>query len=121
MDNAYSYDKVDNILSIVGSVSPNAEIGARSEHHYQYDDLYRLTSARGVSRDTVSYSLAMAYNRMSSPTHKNLQVFVDENVAFVLCVKKITDDWRVCAKRKQNPYRSSDEFFSLRAFLLALA
>ena len=59
-------------------------------------------------RDTIGYSLKMTYKNMSAPMHKNLQVFVDENVAFVLCVKKITDDWRVCAKRKQNPYRSSE-------------
>ena len=75
MDNAYTYDKVDNILSIEGSVVPNAEIGGRYKHSYQYDDLYRLTSATGSCRDTIGYTLSMAYNRMSSPTHKNLQDF----------------------------------------------
>ncbi|MBX9728594.1 MAG: hypothetical protein K2X31_06780, partial [Sphingopyxis sp.] len=43
MSNAYTYDKVGNVMSVVNSAPiPGSGIGGRMAHYYQYDGLYRL-------------------------------------------------------------------------------
>jgi YD repeat-containing protein len=61
MHNIYTFDAVDNILSIVN--------GTQSRHAYSYDDLNRLISAAGKARD-ASYTLGMEYDIMGNPTGK---------------------------------------------------
>ena len=68
INNAYTYDKVNNITAITGT---------KLSHVYGYDDLYRLTSATGSYTDgskSASYTLGMQYDRMYNPARKTLTV-----------------------------------------------
>lgn len=49
MDNAYTYDAVSNVLSVVNgaSVPQSGKAGGQMAHTYTYDALYRLVSATG--------------------------------------------------------------------------
>lgn len=52
MDNAYTYDAVSNVLSVVnGAPLPQSgKVGGQMNHQYTYDALYRLaTSFRAVN------------------------------------------------------------------------
>ncbi len=74
LDNAYKYDEVDNILSIVNSANiPDFGLGGSYSHSYQYDDLNRLVSASGEAETPElknSYSLAMKYDSRYSILNK---------------------------------------------------
>jgi RHS repeat-associated protein len=75
MDNVYTYDKVNNILSLENKAPiPNANLmGGTSEYSYSYDDLYRLTAAEGnykSKNDDHSYTLLMQYNSVGGITNK---------------------------------------------------
>ena len=50
MDNAYTYDAVSNVLSVVNgaSVPQSGKAGGQMAHAYTYDALYRLVSATGT-------------------------------------------------------------------------
>ena len=76
MNNNYSYDAVGNVLGITNSapVVTNT-LGGTSKHEYQYDDLYRLTTAKADYKgefSTASYQLNMSYNNMHNITKKEL-------------------------------------------------
>ena len=70
MDNAYTYDAVSNVLSVVNgaSVPQSGKAGGQMAHTYTYDALYRLVSATGTytgaDNKTASYTLAMGYDNM---------------------------------------------------------
>lgn len=75
MDNVYSYDKVDNILSLVNNAPvPGSNLmGGSSEYNYGYDDLYRLTTADGHYKslnEQDRFNLTMKYNTVGSITRK---------------------------------------------------
>jgi RHS repeat-associated protein len=75
MDNGYTYDREENILSIVNNAPiPNPNLmGGRSNYQYAYDDLYRLTNANGKFMGATHeqrYSLSMGYDNLSSITSK---------------------------------------------------
>lgn len=75
MDNVYTYDKVNNILGMVNKAPvPGASLmGGSSEYTYNYDDLYRLTTAQGHykgANEEHNYTLAMAYNSVGGITQK---------------------------------------------------
>ncbi len=75
MDNSYGYDAVNNILSLKNNAPvPNSNLmGGSSEYSYEYDDLYRLTSAEGKftgSNHEHRYSLEMKYNSVGSILEK---------------------------------------------------
>jgi YD repeat-containing protein len=75
MDNAYTYDKVNNILSLKNNAPvPAANLmGGASEYTYSYDDLYRLTTAQGHyqgANDEQGYTLSMSYNTVGGITQK---------------------------------------------------
>jgi hypothetical protein len=76
MDNVYTNDKVNNILSLKNNAPiPSANLmGGSSEYNYSYDDLYRLTSAEGFhqgANDEHSYTLSMNYNSVGGIIKKN--------------------------------------------------
>ena len=50
MDNAYTYDAVSNVLSVVNgaSVPQSGKAGGQMAHNYTYDALYRLVGATGT-------------------------------------------------------------------------
>ena len=49
MDNAYTYDAVSNVLSVLNgaSVPQSGKAGGQMAHTYTYDAIYRLVSATG--------------------------------------------------------------------------
>lgn len=75
MDNTYTYDKVNNILSLENKAPvPSSNLmGGASSYSYDYDDLYRLTNAEGSykgSNEEHSYTLSMSYNSVGGITKK---------------------------------------------------
>ncbi|WP_280647739.1 MULTISPECIES: RHS repeat-associated core domain-containing protein [unclassified Dysgonomonas] len=80
MDNAYTYDKVDNVLSVINTAPlPSvAGMGGQMSHTYNYDGLYRLQSATGTytgaDSKSASYSLAMSYDNLHNITGKKQHV-----------------------------------------------
>ena len=87
MDNAYTYDVVSNVLSVVNgaSVPQSGKAGGQMAHTYTYDALYRLVSATGTytgaDNKTASYTLAMGYDNMHRITSKR-QILTQNNVQF---------------------------------------
>ena len=87
MDNAYTYDAVSNVLSVVNgaSVPQSGRAGGQMAHTYTYDALYRLVSATGTytgaDNKTASYTLAMGYDNMHRITSKR-QILTQNNVQF---------------------------------------
>ena len=87
MDNAYTYDAVSNVLSVVNgaSVPQSGKAGGQMAHAYTYDALYRLVSATGTytgaDNKTASYTLAMGYDNMHRITSKR-QILMQNNVQF---------------------------------------
>ena len=87
MDNAYTYDAVSNVLSVVNgaSVPQSGKAGGQMAHTYTYDALYRLVSATGTytgaDNKTASYTLAMGYDNMHRITSKR-QILRQNNVQF---------------------------------------
>ncbi|MEO8795003.1 MAG: SpvB/TcaC N-terminal domain-containing protein, partial [Daejeonella sp.] len=76
MDNSYSFDLVGNVLGIKNSAPViNNNLGGTSNHEYQYDDFYRLKSAKATYQGEFTkagYELNMSYNKMHNITSKNL-------------------------------------------------
>jgi hypothetical protein len=67
MNNAYTFDAVDNTLSVTNSAPiPSAGMNGQMTHNYNYEGLYRLISASGTYAGTdtkvANYSLAMSYD-----------------------------------------------------------
>ena len=87
MDNAYTYDAVSNVLSVVNgaSVPQSGKAGGQMAHNFTYDALYRLVSATGTytgaDNKTASYTLAMGYDNMHRITSKR-QILTQNNVQF---------------------------------------
>ena len=87
IDNAYTYDAVSNVLSVVNgaSVPQSGKAGGQMAHTYTYDALYRLVSATGTytgaDNKTASYTLAMGYDNMHRITSKR-QILTQNNVQF---------------------------------------
>ena len=102
MDNSYGYDAVNNILSLKNNAEvPGSNLmGGSSEYSYEYDDLYRLTSAEGSftgSNHEHRYSLEMKYNSVGGILEK---VQVHER-------KGSGDSWQ---QQKKTTYSQSYEY-----------
>ena len=72
----YKYDKVGNILGLANdtAIPPPNSFGGPTTQHFDYDDLYRLTYAKGnyqfspgKARD---YTLTMGYDSIHNITNK---------------------------------------------------
>ena len=75
-NNHYAYDLVGNILKVENQlpIIRNA-LGGASSYEYQYDNLNRLTRAKGNytgELTSTSYELKMSYNNLNSITKKEL-------------------------------------------------
>lgn len=74
MDNVYTYDVVNNILSLENQRAvPNDGQGGPMNSTYTYDNLYRLTDAVGEytgSARADGYSLHMVYDNLHNITRK---------------------------------------------------
>ena len=87
MDNAYGYDLVSNVLSVVNkaAIPEKGKAGGQMSHSYTYDALYRLSTANGTDKGTdnktASYTLAMGYDNMHRITSKK-QHLTQSNVQF---------------------------------------
>jgi len=75
MDNAYSYDLVNNVLSLANQRSvPGDGQGGPMSSVYTYDNLYRLTSATGNYTGSAredAYTLHMTYDNLHNITGKS--------------------------------------------------
>ena len=81
MNNAYSYDKVDNVLAVANSAplpTTATGMGGQISHSYKYDGLYRLVSAggtyTGANGKSATYSLDMTYDNLHNITSKKQNV-----------------------------------------------
>ncbi|MEN2402529.1 SpvB/TcaC N-terminal domain-containing protein [Flavobacterium sp. MC2016-06] len=76
IDNSYSYDLVGNVLGIKNTAPiVNNTLGGTISQEYQYDDFYRLKSAKAIYNGEftkASYELNMSYNKMHNITKKDL-------------------------------------------------
>ena len=87
MDNAYGYDVMSNVLSVVNkaAIPEKGKAGGQMSHSYTYDPLYRLSTAsgtyKGADNKTASYTLAMSYDNMHRITSKK-QHLTQSNVQF---------------------------------------
>ena len=87
MDNAYGYDVMSNVLSVVNkaAIPEKGKAGGQMSHSYTYDPLYRLSTAsgtyKGADNKTASYTLAMGYDNMYRITSKK-QHLTQSNVQF---------------------------------------
>ncbi|MFH6991107.1 SpvB/TcaC N-terminal domain-containing protein [Flavobacterium sp. FlaQc-48] len=76
LNNSYGYDLVGNVLSIKNTAPIiNNTLGGTSSQEYQYDDFYRLKSAKGTYQGEftkANYELNMTYNKIHSITKKDL-------------------------------------------------
>ncbi|MBS7363090.1 MAG: RHS repeat-associated core domain-containing protein, partial [Paludibacteraceae bacterium] len=81
LNNTYTYDKVNNILSVVNAIDKekalNAEIGGTTSHTYTYDDWHRLKTATGNfnsfdGNKSADYQLVMGYDNLYNITSKKM-------------------------------------------------
>jgi RHS repeat-associated protein len=75
MDNVYTYDKLNNMLSVTNNapVPANNQMGGATQYSYTYDDLYRLTTASGYYKgpnEQDRFNVNMEYNTVGSITRK---------------------------------------------------
>jgi RHS repeat-associated protein len=73
MVNAYTYDALSNILSIVNPATTAGKIGGSTSQAFSYDDLNRLIQASGKytgMKDTGRYTLTVKYDVMGNMMHK---------------------------------------------------
>jgi YD repeat-containing protein len=85
MNNAYTYDAVQNITGIVSSNITQGAIGGSMSHQYRYDNLNRLDSAWGSfvgpNSKKADYRLGLSYDNMHNITRKT-QDIVQQNLKF---------------------------------------
>ncbi|MDR0506077.1 MAG: type IV secretion protein Rhs, partial [Dysgonamonadaceae bacterium] len=78
MSNAYTYDLVDNVLSVNNTANGMS-------HNYNYDGLYRLVNATGTytgaDSKTASYTLNMQYDNLHNIVSKKQHV-EQSNIVF---------------------------------------
>ncbi|MFD1602133.1 SpvB/TcaC N-terminal domain-containing protein [Flavobacterium artemisiae] len=76
MNNSYGYDLVGNVLNIKNTAPVvNNTLGGTASHEYEYDDFYRLKSAKATYQGEftkATYELNMSYNKMHNITKKDL-------------------------------------------------
>jgi RHS repeat-associated protein len=74
-DNQYTYDKVDNVLSIENNATiPITGLGGKTSNFYKYDEWNRLISANGTVETknyNGSYTLDMQYDKLYNIVRKN--------------------------------------------------
>ncbi|MCK9311947.1 MAG: hypothetical protein M0P26_06690 [Bacteroidales bacterium] len=86
IDNAYTYDKANNVTNVTNSGTSANEFGGTMAHNYIYDGLYRLTKAygdynKGNNTKNAHYDLAMTYDNLHNITSKK-QDIVQTGVKF---------------------------------------
>lgn len=75
LDNTYAYDKEETLTGIDNNapLPPSNLMGGKSTYQYTYDDLYRLTAAKGIFSDTTHqyrYSVGLKYDNLFSILNK---------------------------------------------------
>jgi hypothetical protein len=86
MNNTYTFDAVDNVLSVVNTAPlPSTGMGGQMSHTYNYDGLYRLVSATGsytgTDNKTAAYTLNMQYDNLHNIMSKKQHV-QQSNIVF---------------------------------------
>jgi len=81
INNTYTYDEVDNIEVVENNVQAmTGGIGGYARQEYEYDDLYRLTSAIGEyqgGKNSSTYMLNMTYDNLHNIQQKEQMHFMD--------------------------------------------
>ena len=76
LNRTYTYDVVGNITSQDNTGSDTGLLYTPVSHEYGYDDLYRLTSAKGNRDNTENgYTLTMTYDKMYRVKTKNQRLW----------------------------------------------
>lgn len=74
MDNQYTYDDVSNVITIKNSAPAiGLELGGTADYEFTYDELYRLSKAKGKwqgKNSAATYSLEMAYDDLHNIQRK---------------------------------------------------
>lgn len=73
MDGQYSYDAVDNVLSLTNT-APAGTIGGPSQHQFVYDEADRLIEAHGRwkgQNTEEDYSLLVTYDKLHNIRHRS--------------------------------------------------
>lgn len=72
---SYFYDDVGNITDLVNDAAPSGRFGGPSNQHFDYDSLYRLTTATGELRTNDShvhnYELSLGYDDIHNILQKD--------------------------------------------------
>ena len=76
MNTTYVYDKENNILDLdnAADIPPSNLMGGSSKYHFIYDDLYRLTNAKGNfkgSNHEQRFEISMQYNSVGNIIQKD--------------------------------------------------
>ena len=76
LNNSYTYDPANNLRSWRCETDPDIGLGGQEAHDYEYDKLYRLTSAQGkvVGRAERSFNLQLTYDRLYNIRSKSEQI-----------------------------------------------
>ena len=95
----YTYDNVGNILGLNDKVPvPQAgQLGGPVDQTFTYDDLYRLTNAKGsytyAPDKTRNYTVAMRYSAIDNITSKSQSDILTEPSGEAIPQKKTTYSW----------------------------
>jgi RHS repeat-associated protein len=95
----YSYDNVGNVTELANQVAvpPPNQFGGPTLQHFEYDDLYRLTSAFGTfqtsPQKTHRYDLAMQYDSIHNITQKTQTHVIQQPSGVPIPQKKTTYDF----------------------------
>jgi RHS repeat-associated protein len=95
----YGYDNVGNILSLANKVAvpPASSMGGPTSQTFGYDDLYRLTSAKGgyqyAPGKTRNYTLGMQYDDIHNIVGKTQTDAITEGGGKPITQKATTYNW----------------------------
>ncbi len=66
MNNSYQYDAIGNVTDWICKTDELLGLGGTEDHHYQYDQLYRLTKAKGSveGQDQAAFDLTLTYDQL---------------------------------------------------------
>ena len=78
MDNSYQYDAVGNVMDWSCKTDGQLGLGGTEQHHYQYDELYRLTEAKGSieGQNKAAFDLALTYDQLYNIRSKTERIAV---------------------------------------------
>ncbi|MFZ3090664.1 MAG: SpvB/TcaC N-terminal domain-containing protein [Nitrospirota bacterium] len=119
----YGYDNVGNIMSLANNVPapPPPQFGGPTTQSFNYDDLYRLTSASGTYQfapdKTDKYTLSMVYDNIHNILLKQQNHEIVQPSGVPITQKKTTYTWNYSfdSSKPHAPTHIGDRTFSYDA------